>query len=85
MFAIMLLDVRRAFCLLVWEFLCLLFFFSLLDLLTFFYHFDMCVLAAEVALIGAYPPAQCCNGRAGMLRDVLRVFCLLVWEFLLFV
>ena len=40
-------------------------------------------LSAEVVLIGAYAPAQCCNGHAGMLRDVLRVFRLLVWEFLL--
>ena len=40
-------------------------------------------LSAEVVLIGAYAPAQCCNGHAGVLRDVSRVFCLLVWEFLL--
>ena len=61
---------------------CLIFF--VLDLMTRILVFltGVC-LSAEVVLIGAYSPAQCCNDHAGMLRDVLRVFRLLVWEFLL--
>ena len=40
-------------------------------------------LSAQVVLIVAYTPAQCCNGHAGMFRDVSIVFSLFAWEFLL--